>query len=59
MRRLEMRPIVRKLVVLDYNKTGDEGKYSDIVEGGMGVCADLFLGWCVRRLEDQDALGYQ
>ena len=55
-RGLEMRAAVRDLVILDYDKAGDEGQNRGAIEHGVDVGAGVFLLWGVGRLQDEDGL---
>lgn len=55
-RRLEVRAVVRDLVVLDHHEAGDGGQQRDVVEGRVRVGAFFLLLGGVGWLEDEDAL---
>jgi hypothetical protein len=48
---------MRKLVVFDDHKCGDHGIEGKVVQEGMDNSPLSFLGFSVRRLEDEDGLG--
>jgi len=56
-RRLEVCPAVRNLVVFDDDQAGDEAEDAAYVEGGMDDCALAFLGRSMGWLEDEDGFG--